>query len=181
MVSRSISIQEKTEEAGGWKAVVRFNNGPENPVTISNPFTSKEEEDLEWYFEQHLELPFLDNVRAEDAAASITAYGESLFKQVFTQNSKAHFTYTTALQSGLNDVQIEIEGSPGFHALHWEALKDPEMEKPLALHAKIMRKNLQAQKLELSVHTSPTINLLVVVARPYGKRDIGYRTISRPL
>ena len=99
----------------------------------------------------------------------------------FEQNTKAHFAYNTVLQSGLNDVQIEIEGSPGFHALHWEALKDPELEKPLALQAKMVRKNLQAQKLELSIHSSPTINLLVVVARPYGKRDIGYRTISRPL
>ena len=28
---------------------------------------------------------------------------------------------------------------------------------------------------------SPTINLLVVTARPFGKGDVGYRTISQPL
>src|SRR5205085_1418105 len=38
-----------------------------------------------------------------------------------------------------------------------------------------------AQKLPLSIRSSPTINLLIVTARPSGKRDVGYRTISRPL
>ena len=31
------------------------------------------------------------------------------------------------------------------------------------------------------VRSSPTINLLIVVARPRGRGDVGYRTISRPL
>ena len=38
--------------------------------------------------------------------------------------------------------------------------------------------NLQSK---LEMQASPTINLLVVTARPHGRRDVGYRTISRPL
>jgi tetratricopeptide (TPR) repeat protein len=45
----------------------------------------------------------------------------------------------------------------------------------------MFRKNLTAQALSASVRTSPTINLLVVTARPSGAHDVGYRTISRPL
>ncbi len=45
----------------------------------------------------------------------------------------------------------------------------------------MFRKNLKPQALPASVRSSPTINLLIVTARPSGARDVGYRTISRPL
>src|SRR5260221_2493088 len=179
-----ISIQQRsetTDTAGNWQAVVRFNNGPLNPVTISNPFSKQEEHELEWYFEEHLAFPFTKKVRAQQVARSITAYGEKLFHQVFEQNAKVLVAYRTAVQAGLNDVQLEIEGSPAFHALHWEGLKDPELPAPLVLQATLVRKNLVPPTIQSPVRPSPTINLLVVTARPHGTRDVGYRTISRPL
>src|SRR6516164_5443100 len=45
----------------------------------------------------------------------------------------------------------------------------------------MVRKNLQPQTLSSSVLPSLVINLLIVTARPSGIRDVGYRTISRPL
>ncbi len=120
-------------------------------------------------------------MRASNAAKSIASYGEKLFSQVFERNAKALVAYKTMLQVGLHDAQIEIEGSPAFHALHWEALKDPELPEPLVLQATMVRKNLEAAAIQSLARPSPTINLLVVTARPSGKRDVGYRTISRPL
>ncbi|HLX57712.1 MAG TPA: CHAT domain-containing protein [Ktedonobacteraceae bacterium] len=128
----------------------------------------------------YLEFPFTKKVRAQNAAKSITTYGESLFNQVFG-NRDIYDEYRDILKAGLNDLQIEIAGNPKFHALHWEALKDPKLQHPLARQAIVVRKNLQPQNLALSLHSSPTINLLIVTARPAGKRDVGYRTISRPL
>ncbi len=180
-MAQLISIQERGEIEGGWQAVVRFNNGPENPIKVSNPFSDAEEQELEWYFEEHLAFPFTKKVRAQTAAKNIPTYGEKLFNQVFEQNPKAQFAYKTALQAGLNDAQIEIEGTPKFHALHWEALKDPEVREPLVLQATMVRKNLVPSVIQSQVRPSPTINLLVVTARPSGQRDVGYRTISRPL
>src|SRR6202049_3611055 len=126
-MAQLISIQERGEIEGGWQAVVRFNNGPINIIKVSNPFSDEEEEELAWYFEEHLAFPFTKRVRAQNATKSIPTYGEKLFKQVFMQNANAQFAYRTALQAGLNEAQIEIEGTPKFHALHWEALKDPEL------------------------------------------------------
>ena len=143
--------------------------------------SEREEHELEWYFEEHLEFPFTKKVRAHHAARSITTYGEKLFNQVFEQNAKVLVAYRTAVQAGLNDVQMEIEGSPAFHALHWEALKDPELPEPLVLQATMVRKNLVPSTIQSPVRPSPTINLLVVTARPHGTCDVGYRTISRPL
>jgi len=45
----------------------------------------------------------------------------------------------------------------------------------------MVRRNLTPQTVRAQVRPSPTINLLVVTARPGGARDVGYRTISRPL
>src|SRR5579884_4283212 len=183
-MAQLITIQERselTDATAGWSAVVRFNNGPLNPITITNPFSTEEEEELEWYFEEHLQFPFTQKVRAQNAAKSIPTYGEKLFNQVFVQNPKVFVAYRNAVQDGLNDVQIEIEGSPKLHALHWEALKDPELPDPLILQATMVRKNLVPSTIQSHVRPAPTVNLLVVTARPSGKRDVGYRTISRPL
>src|SRR5579859_1810926 len=181
MVRISIQEQERPKRRNGWNAIVRFDNGPKHSITVTNPFSKEGEEELAWYFEEHLEFPFTRKVRAQKAAASIKAYGEELFKQVFAKNADVLVAYRTALQAGLNDAQIEIEGTPRFHALHWEALKDPEVREPLVLQATMIRKNLEPSSTQSQVRPSPTINLLVVVARPSGTRDVGYRTISRPL
>ncbi len=126
-------------------------------------------------------LPLYENVRADEAAKSIITYGEALFKQVFQDNPRINFPYMSAVQNGLDKTQIEIVGSPKFHALHWEALKDPAFKNPLALQGTMVRQNLEPPPLQAAVQPSPTINLLLVVARPYGKYDVAYRTISRPL
>ena len=36
-----LSIQEEAENASGWDAVVRIDNGPKDRVTISNPFSAR--------------------------------------------------------------------------------------------------------------------------------------------
>src|SRR6266699_119619 len=175
-----IRIHQRAEGPDGFQAIVSLNSGPEHPFTIKDPFTPKEEEELEWYFEDHVQFPFTKQVRAEKAAASILPYGESLFKQAFS-DPDVYTEYRSIRDSGLSELQIEIAGSPKFHALHWEALKDPKLEQSLALQAIMVRKNLNPQAVPISPRSSPTINLLIVTARPSGRRDIGYRTISRPL
>ena len=85
------------------------------------------------------------------------------------------------MQAGVDTLRIKIAGSPEFHRLHWEALKDPKLPQAFALQAPMVRKNLMPQPVRATFRASPTINLLIVTARPGGKRDVGYRTISRPL
>jgi tetratricopeptide (TPR) repeat protein len=180
-MAQLISIQERGEVEGGWQVVVRFNNGQEHSIKVSNPFSDEEERELEWYFEEHLAFPFTKRVHAHNAAQSIPVYGEKLFHQIFAKNAQVLLAYKHVLQAGLHDVQIEIEGSPAFHSLHWEALKDPEVHTPLVLQATMARKNLAPSPVPAQVRLSPTINLLIVTARPSGQHDVGYRTISRPL
>ncbi|MCG6137550.1 MAG: tetratricopeptide repeat protein [Nostoc sp. LLA-1] len=176
-----ITIREEGRIDTGFAANLQFDGG-EYPVTITDPFTPKEEKELEWYFEEWVRFPFSDTVIAERAAASVKIYGESLFKQVFQADFNAYSLYRE-LRGNLSQVQIEIVAkTPEFHALHWEALQDPELSRPLAVDCVMLRKNVRpAPPVSANVQLSPVINLLVVVARPDEERDVGYRTISRPL
>ncbi|WP_414562537.1 MULTISPECIES: tetratricopeptide repeat protein [unclassified Anabaena] len=176
-----ITIREEGRIDTGFAAILQFDGG-EYPVTISDPFTPKEEKLLEWYFEEWVTFPFSDTVIAERAAASVKIYGESLFKQVFQADFNAYSLYRQ-LRGNLSQVQIEIVAkTPEFHALHWEALQDPDLSRPLAVDCVMLRKNVRpAPPVSANVQSSPVINLLVVVARPDEERDVGYRTISRPL
>ncbi|MDB9375156.1 tetratricopeptide repeat protein [Nodularia sphaerocarpa] len=175
-----ITIREEGRIDTGFAAKLQFDGG-EYPVTISDPFTPQEEKLLEWYFEEWVTFPFSDTVIAERAAASVKTYGESLFKQVFQADINAYRLYRQ-LRGNLSQLQIEIVAkTPEFHALHWEALQDPDLSRPLAVDCVMLRKNVKPAPVSANVQLSPVINLLVVVARPDEERDVGYRTISRPL
>ncbi|MCC5640220.1 tetratricopeptide repeat protein [Nostoc sp. CHAB 5844] len=177
----TITIREESTTAGGFNAILSFDGRGEYLVKITDPFTPKVEKQLEWYFEDWLIFPLLDTVKAEAAAASIKSCGEELFKQVFRVDFNAYGEYQR-LRGNLSQLQIEIVGkTPEFQALHWEALRDPDLPRPLAVDCVMVRKSNQPAPMYADVQTSPVINLLVVVARPDEEQDVGYRTISRPL
>ena len=172
-----ISIRERgTLHAGPVVSI----DGQEHPIQVTDPFDAKAEGELAWYFEEHLRFPFKDQVRARQAAASIKPYGEQLFGQVFA-DPEAFAEYRMATQGNLADLTVEIAGSPAFQRWHWEALKDPKLAQPLALQATFVRRNLTPQPIKARLREAPTVNVLLVTARPGGARDVGYRTIARPL
>ena len=175
-----VSIREQVGTSDGPNATLSFNHGEAFSLTISDPFSEQQEKLLEWYFEEHVRFPFTGQAEAQKAAQSITAYGEALFKQVFADR-RTYVLYQEALQAGVGTLTFEIAGSPDFHRLHWEALKDPDLPQPLALYAPMVRHNLLPQSARANLRPSPTINLLIVTARPAGPRDVGYRTMSRPM
>ncbi|MEO1148536.1 MAG: tetratricopeptide repeat protein, partial [Cyanobacteria bacterium J06638_22] len=178
----TILIRENQPTDTGFAAILSFDNQTQYPITIQDPFDRKQERDLEFYFEQWIRFPFDNQVLAQRAAASVTAYGENLFEQVFRRDPDAYSDYRNACQGGLSNLRIEVEGnSPDFQALHWEALKDPKQPRPFAVDGVFTRKRPQQGITPITLHPSPVINLLVVTARPDEEKDVGYRTISRPL
>lgn len=179
----SITLRELHQNDNGFAAELDFDGRVRYPLTITDPFASTPtyEELLEWYFEEWIKFPFTNRVLKEQAETQITGYGQQLFEQVFRANPDAYSEYSR-LRGHLSQVQIEIEGqSPEFQALHWEAMWDPQLPRPLAVDAILVRKHLRAQPVQARVNPSPVINLLVVTSRPDEERDVGYRTISRPL
>ncbi len=176
-----ITIRERQKTATGFEASLIIDGG-EYPITITDPFTTQEEQRLEWYFEEWIAFPFSDTAIAEQAKASVKTYGEKLFEQVFKADINAYSEYRP-LRGNPKQLQIEIVGkTPEFHALHWEALQDADLPRPLAVDCVMLRKSVKpTPPVSANVEISPVINLLVVTARPDEEHDVGYRTISRPL
>ena len=179
-----ITIREgqKTETGSksSFTATLSFDGRVNFQVEVQSPFGLAEEASLEWYFEDWLRFPMLDTVRANAAAASVRAYGENLFQQIFKTNFDAYAEYSK-VRGDLQNWRIEIEGSsPEFQGLHWEALRDRDLPRPLAVDCVMVRKSTAPRASEAVMLPSPTINLLMVTARP-SRNDVGYRTISRPL
>src|SRR5437870_8839650 len=157
-----IRIREYAATAEGFEAAVSFDDGTEYPITIRDPFSQKDEERLEWYFEEWLRFPFTRQVEAQRAAASVVAYGESLFKQVFA-DPDAYARYKEGLQAGLSRLQLEILASPKspqFHALHWEALNHPKLPQQPAVQAAMGRSNLLPPVVRATVRPSPPTNVV---------------------
>jgi len=176
-----ITIREQQRTDTGFEAILSFDGRVNYPISITDPFTTQEEQQLEWYFEEWLVYPMLNTVKAQKAADSVKAYGQKLFEQVFKANFDAYSDYRQ-LRGNLNQVQIEIESQiPEFQALHWEALRDLELPRPFGVDCVMLRKRLNSVAVPAYVQPSPVINLLVVTARPNEDSDVGYRTISRPL
>lgn len=161
----------------GLNARVSFDGGDWD-VAFSDPFTPEREQELRWYFEKHLEFPMLETHRAGAAAASVEEYGNRLFQQLFTDHD-LHAAFAKQHEAG--EVRIIVIGSPDFHRIHWEALWKPGAPKPLAHRVVITRKVPSKGFAKITLQVLPVIRVLVVVARPGGIKDVGYRTISRPL
>ncbi|MEO0394353.1 MAG: CHAT domain-containing protein [Cyanobacteria bacterium P01_A01_bin.137] len=177
----TLTIRERGKTATGFEATLSIDHQAQYEITISDPFDAKQEQELEFYFEEWITFPFDQKVKAQRAAASIQTYGHDLFEQVFAER-RAYSAYERACQQGLSNLQIEILGeSPEFQALHWEALKDPDQPRAFAVDCVVTRKRLSEKDTANVLQPSATINLLVVTARPDEESDVGYRTISRPL
>ncbi|MEL7407833.1 MAG: tetratricopeptide repeat protein [Cyanobacteria bacterium J06558_2] len=176
-----VTIRDRNSNATQFQVEVAFDNCAPYQVDFANPYDEYQEQLFAWYFEGWLYNPHLDTVRAAEAANLLQNYGKKLFVDVIQSNPEVYQQYVY-LRKDLSQVQIEIEGnSPEFQALHWEAIQDPELPTPLGVECVILRKAARPAVTPVSIKTYPTINLLIVTARPDQENDAAYRTISRPL
>jgi len=176
----TITIKEKSHNSQGeYEAIIAFNHEGEVPCTFTDPFSAEQAAELDWYFSQYVKGSFEKekaDARAKIIADEIKNYGKQLFSDIFEKNPSLLKRYAKINRA---ELALEISGSPAFHTLHWETLHDPDEPQPLALDIPIIRKYTEFAPLEIP--ETPTINLLIVTARPFGKRDVNYRSISGPL
>ncbi|MFL6463023.1 MAG: hypothetical protein ACJ73N_01255, partial [Bryobacteraceae bacterium] len=71
----TIRIREQNGIGKTESAEVSFDGEAGYLTTLENPFSEADERRLEWYFEEHLRRPFLDQIKAEQTKASISQYG----------------------------------------------------------------------------------------------------------
>jgi hypothetical protein len=175
-----IRVSEQAREPDGSFIIrVAFDDRAEYDFRVSDPAAIGTEELLAWYFEKHLRFPFLDADLEREAVRQLALYGVGLFSQVF--RGEANHDYRTLRDHAFDGCRIEVAGSTEFHLLHWELLRDPDMDTPLAVRFPMTRRVTGLGSKFALPPERTTLNVLVVTARPFGISDVGYRTISRPL
>ena len=179
-----ITLAERQSNPDGtFEVAVRFEGGGEHVVRVTDPLAGVPSGEglLTWYFEEHLRYPFLDRDMEREAVTLLVNYGSELFNQVFGASSDCSYEFRRARDTGFDGWRIEVVGGVDFHRLHWEALRENAAGTPLGVRVPVVRRVENVERGFDVEAQGPALNVLVVTARPLGARDVGYRTISRPL
>ena len=138
--------------------------------------------ELQWYLETFLDYPFPpETEHAERVLQSLKQWGERAFDALFGSRAAGRM-FDAATSEDYTRLHLQISSDDArVLAWPWEALRDPELGY-LAQTCQIERrlnKLRDPQPLPASLPRN-RVNILLVIARPY-RRDVGYRSIARPL
>ena len=153
-------------------------------VTFKHPFDSKVLADLRWYLEEYLRFPYgLEPEKAKKIEQQLQAWGQQLFDLVFRSTDKAREFFQEATRAGLDKCEISIvSDNPAVLNLPWELLFTPDYQFLAPLLAGMYRSLSEyAVRADMGGMSDEQLNILLVVARPYGAKDINFQTIARPM
>ena len=142
------------------------------------PLDEGELEDLRWYLEDYLRAPFgVWEERGPQIQARLAGWGHAVFASVFG-SGPSWDAYQRA-----RDRQLELvfrSASPGLLGLPWELMRDPGGPVALGL-AGVSRALPVAELAQTAATPGGRLRVLMVISRPAGTGDVGYRMIARPL
>ncbi len=142
------------------------------------PLDAEALEDLRWYLEDYLSAPFgAWEERGPAVRGKLAKWGELVFGSVFG-SGRARDAYQRARDRRLEVVFRSAE--PGLLALPWELMRDGAG--PVALGAGGISRSLPvADAAETLEVPGGRLRVLMVISRPAGTGDVGYRMVARPL
>jgi len=192
--ANSVNLLHITDlKEGNIQVSWRIGNGiPRNyekPIPFADPLNADDRKELRWYLEEYLNFPYgAERERAKKVEQRMAGWGEELFKRVFIKGDPGpdpRSFYQTAVQAGLEQCELCITSEdPAFLNIPWELMRDPTPGRGyLAPSLAGLYRQHVAQKIEDFPEMSPDqpFRILLVIARPYGKRDVALGTVSRPM
>src|SRR4028118_2170666 len=156
-------------------------------VPFEHPFDTQALKDLRWYLEQYLRYPYgIEPDRAAKIEQKFRDWGQQLFTLVFYRTEEAQEFFQQAIREGLERCEIAIaSNNPAVLNLPWELLYSPEHQFLAPLLAGIYRRvgiaHQAAVQTEIGEMPQDKLNILLVIARPYGEQDVAFQTIARPM
>ncbi len=139
-------------------------------------------EDLRWYLEDYLVAPYgVYEDRGTRIAGELDGWGRSVFKAVFGSGT-ARDAYIRMRSRGEVEVVFRSDAPP-LLSLPWELMADPARDMPLALDIAGVSRALPMppDAAETVPVSNGRLRVLMVISRPAGTGDVGYRMIARPL
>jgi tetratricopeptide (TPR) repeat protein len=188
----TLTIRHTPGSAPASFQVTRLSDGKTSPpATVQAPIGFPVEgrpnsdlmSELQWYLETFLEYPFPPETdRADRVLTTLYAWGEQAFTALFVGSSAADF-FRAATSSDYSRLHLQISSDdPQVLSWPWEALRDPKLGFLAHLCQMERRLNTIYDPPELSPSLpKDRVNILLVVARPFGERDVRFRSIARPL
>jgi tetratricopeptide (TPR) repeat protein len=147
------------------------------PARLDWPMTTAELTDLRWYLEDYLHTPFgVYDERGEQVAGRIGEWGVRVFDAVFGAGPARD-----ACRGGPIAEIVFRSAVPRWLALPWELVHDPGSRQPLALTGTTISRRISGGSGEPVRIDYRRLRVLMVISRPRGTGDVGYRTIARPL
>jgi tetratricopeptide (TPR) repeat protein len=168
--------------ADGRVKVISWPEGrPPDPVACSPlewPLDDAALEDLRWYLEDYLRAPFgVYEDRGPRVREGLAGWGEAVFAAVFG-SGLAKDAYVRARSAG---AELVFRSASVRHlGLPWELMQD--QSGPVALSLAGVNRSLPTAELAETVPMpGGRLRVLIVISRPEGLADVGYRMIARPL
>jgi hypothetical protein len=151
------------------------------PQPLQLPLDKEALEDLRWYVEDYLRVPYgVYEQRGPQVAARLRDWGHTLFAALFG-TEPARLAYA-ALRPGAETELLVRSSSARWLSLPWELAWDPNRPAPLAVELGATSRLLPAASLPAAwMPSGARLRVLLVIARPAGQEDVGYRMIARPL
>jgi len=163
--------------------------GPFTPPPAAGfPVESRPDSDLlhelRWYLEDFLTYPFPPETdHADRVLAALRDWGEQSFRALFDNRDSLRM-FDAAVADGYENLRLQISSDdPRILAWPWEALRIDERGVELAHTCRIERK-LNALPDPRPVPAGlpqDRISILLVVCRPYGEKDVRFRSVARPV
>jgi tetratricopeptide (TPR) repeat protein len=154
------------------------------PVELAWPLTRDELDELRWYLEDYLRAPFgVYGERGPTVAGQLPGWGQAVFSAVFGTGAarEAYGAFRArAARPGAGEIVVR-SAVPGWLGLPWELLCEPEGSTPVALAGIGVSRRLPTQPTNRFDVAGERLRVLMVISRPHGERDVGYRMIARPL
>ena len=151
-------------------------------AALSWPLDGDVLEDLRWYLEDYLIAPYgVYEDRGARIAGELDGWGRAVFRAVFGSGS-ARDAYVSMRAHG--DVELVLRSdAPALLGLPWELMADPARDTPLALDIAGVSRSLPMPPDAAETVPVPggRLRVLMVISRPAGTADVGYRMIARPL
>jgi tetratricopeptide (TPR) repeat protein len=140
-------------------------------VDLAQPLGAEELEELRWYLEDYLQVPYgVYEDRGSRIAGLIAAWGQRMYGSLFGSG-----------EAGPDEIVVR-SATPAWLGLPWELMRDPRGSAPLVLDGVKLSRELPGDGGSRDVRVAAErLRVLMVISRPAGTRDVGYRMIARPL
>jgi tetratricopeptide (TPR) repeat protein len=154
-----------------------------DPFELRWPLDDDALEDLRWYLEDYLLVPYgVYGEKGPEVSDHLRDWGNAVFETLFGSGPGRDTYMRVRARAARGCEMVFRSASSDVLGLPWELMRDPDRPSPVALDFADVTRSLPTEQLgeALSVR-GERLRVLMVISRPGGAADVGYRMIARPL